>query len=251
VGKHPYPVKPLRGSEFFTRALDLPIEVDDTNALQFATQRMVCELSAFLIARDCGVNCFKFTLRHERHPDTLVKLRFVNATSQSKHLHQILTERLSSIQLPAPVSGLAMVANEFSLIERDASDFFQKSQRQQQSIGEVIDRLGSRLGNDNLYTLTTVDDHRPEKAWQKSFPGHIDFIKDHFPIRPVWILDSPIICKQALEPITAIERIETGWWDEVDVRRDYFIACDKRGKRYWVYRKRDCTDTLYIHGIFA
>ena len=32
------------------------------------------------------------------------------------------------------------------------------------------------------------------------------------------------------------ERIESGWWDGADVRRDYFIAENPRGETVWIYR---------------
>ena len=251
LGKHPYPVTPIRSSEFFERLLDLPIEVDDTNALQFATLRMSNELSGFLIARDCGVNGYLFTLRHERQQDTCISLRFLQATSQAGHLHQVLTERLSQTVLPAPVCGLHMLADTFSTIERDGTDFFHKSQGQKTSFGEVIDKLCGRLGQDVLYTLLTAEDHRPEKAWRKSFPDCPQDDNLHWPQRPLWIFDKPRTTGRNLRRISNIERIETGWWDETDVRRDYFIADDKHGTRYWVFKSRDGSSELYIHGIFS
>ena len=251
LGKHPYPVRPIRASEFFERSLDLPIEVDDTNALQFATQRMTGELSAFLIIRDSGVTNYSFTLRHERYEDTVLELRFLQASSQSKHLHQVLSERLSQTVLQAPVCGLHMLADTFTEIERDTSDFFHKSLRQQKSHGEIIDKLCSRLGTEALYTLSPVEDHRPEKAWEKSLPDNTKDYDPHWPHRPLWILDTPKIATQALYKISDVERIETGWWDDTDVRRDYFTADDNYGRRYWVFKERDGSGELYIHGVFA
>ena len=32
------------------------------------------------------------------------------------------------------------------------------------------------------------------------------------------------------------ERIESGWWDGADVRRDYFVAETPRGEIVWIYR---------------
>jgi len=251
LGKHPYPVTPLRCSELFERKLDLPVEVDDTNALQFATQRMTNELSAFLIARDHGVNHFHFILRHERHADTEIELRFLHPTSQAKHLHQVLSERLSQTTLPATVCGLNMLANSFCQIERGATDLFHKSRSQQKSLGETIDKLSSRLGQDALHSLLPVEDHRPEIAWKKTPPDNIESYSHNWPQRPLWLLDSPKLANFRLRKITEIERIETGWWDKTDVRRDYFIADDDDGIRYWVFRERDGSNALYIHGLFA
>jgi protein ImuB len=47
------------------------------------------------------------------------------------------------------------------------------------------------------------------------------------------------------------ERIESGWWDGDDARRDYFVAEDPRGCRLWVFRERDGRRRWYLHGIFG
>jgi len=250
LGRHPDPRTPLRLSDTFSRSTTLPIEVHDTNALQFATQRMLNELAAFLIACDRGVNHFTFVLMHERYENTRLELRFLQATSQVKHLHRVLSERLSQTQLPAPVSGLHLQAGTFCEIERDASDFFLKSRSQQKSLGEVIDKLASRLGDNAIYTLATVDEHRPEKAWKKSFPETKEEHIGNWPQRPLWVLETPIHANKTLQLEGEVERIETGWWDNDDVRRDYFVARDQCGTRYWVFQDRG-HNSLFIHGIFA
>ena len=47
------------------------------------------------------------------------------------------------------------------------------------------------------------------------------------------------------------ERIESGWWEGRDVRRDYFVARTARGQTLWIYRQRDADRAWYVHGIFA
>lgn len=150
--------------------------------------------------------------------------------------------------------GLTLFADTFSDVDRDATDFFVKSRQQQKSLGEIIDKLSSRLGEQALYTLSAVDDHRPEKAWKKSFFDHREPLSQQWPTRPLWLLPTPLpvspACNRSLTLENNAERIETGWWDTNDVRRDYFIAIDSSGARYWVYRNRGQT-ALFMHGIFA
>jgi len=256
LGNHPDPRTPLRLRDYFERSLDLLLDAHDTNALQFSTQRMINELADFLIARDCGINQFIFTLRHQRHTDTTLQLQFLQATSQAKHLHKVLSEQLSRTTLPAPVCSLHLISDTFSEIERDAADFFVKSRQQQKSLGEVIDTLSSRLGRNSLYTLSSVDDHRPEKAWKKSLPDSSEEFSTQWPERPLWLLEEPRAVSADLYRRLSIEsdaeRIETGWWETEDVRRDYFMVCDQRGTRYWAFKKRnDNNNTLFIHGLFA
>jgi protein ImuB len=46
------------------------------------------------------------------------------------------------------------------------------------------------------------------------------------------------------------ERIETGWWDGQDVRRDYYVACNANGRRVWVFSDRR-SGHWYLHGLFG
>jgi len=54
-----------------------------------------------------------------------------------------------------------------------------------------------------------------------------------------------------LRLVAGPERIESGWWDGADVRRDYYVASDSRGARFWIYR--DCVGERkwFLHGIFG
>jgi protein ImuB len=54
--------------------------------------------------------------------------------------------------------------------------------------------------------------------------------------RPFWLLRRPIILREAPARILAgPERIESGWWDERDQRRDYYIVETRRGQRAWAF----------------
>jgi protein ImuB len=47
------------------------------------------------------------------------------------------------------------------------------------------------------------------------------------------------------------ERIESGWWDGQDITRDYFVAENLKGSRFWIFRERREKDSWFLHGIFA
>lgn len=47
------------------------------------------------------------------------------------------------------------------------------------------------------------------------------------------------------------ERIEAGWWDGEEVRRDYYVAANARGETYWIYREHRDPSGWYLHGVFA
>jgi protein ImuB len=48
------------------------------------------------------------------------------------------------------------------------------------------------------------------------------------------------------------ERIESGWWDGDDAKRDYFVARLADGALAWVYRENGPGSTSWhLHGLFA
>ena len=78
--------------------------------------------------------------------------------------------------------------------------------------------------------------------------------------RPVWLLPEPLLLPthnhrpQLRGPLRfphPCERIESGWWDGNDVSRDYFMAVNVAGERFWIFRDRRSPTTWYLHGIFA
>ncbi len=77
--------------------------------------------------------------------------------------------------------------------------------------------------------------------------------------RPLWLLAEPEPLGHRLEARPWVlrdgpERIESGWWDGADVRRDYFVAENPRGEQVWIYRDhRYGSDDgeWFLHGLFA
>ena len=67
--------------------------------------------------------------------------------------------------------------------------------------------------------------------------------------RPLWLLDTPRrLAQMDFELLAGPERIECGWWDGDDAKRDYFVARTGDASLVWLYRQ---DDGWFMHGIFA
>ncbi|MEL7185959.1 MAG: hypothetical protein AAFN50_05925, partial [Pseudomonadota bacterium] len=53
-----------------------------------------------------------------------------------------------------------------------------------------------------------------------------------------------------LQLLDGPERLETGWWDDAGISRDYYTAVNGAGTYLWVFRSRR-TPAWYLHGIFG
>ena len=77
--------------------------------------------------------------------------------------------------------------------------------------------------------------------------------------RPLWLLAEPQPLdggehpryEGRLEFEEGPERIESGWWDGRDVRRDYYVARTAGGMRLWVFRERRAEGRWFLHGVFG
>jgi protein ImuB len=70
-------------------------------------------------------------------------------------------------------------------------------------------------------------------------------------LRPLWLLTKAQPVPAGLQFLSGTERIEAGWWDGKGIRRDYRIATDHKGVRYWVYRDLAVSNQWYCHGLFG
>jgi protein ImuB len=77
--------------------------------------------------------------------------------------------------------------------------------------------------------------------------------------RPVWLLPEPQPLAHLVETQPWVlrdgpERIESGWWDGHDIRRDYYIATTPSGETAWIYRDHRYgidDGEWFLHGLFA
>jgi len=98
--------------------------------------------------------------------------------------------------------------------------------------------------------LAAAADHRPERAWR--------FDADPKPIielrrpRPLWLLARALPLRGPPPRILAgPERIESGWWDGGDTRRDYYVVQTREGQRAWAFLVPGSDDGWMLHGWFA
>jgi protein ImuB len=123
----------------------------------------------------------------------------------------------------------------------------------------LLERLRERFGAEAVYGLRAVAEHRPERAWAKSLElaaPHAERRSTQSQARPLWLLTEPVALSPAAARCAALklcsgpERIESGWWDEHDVGRDYYTAKNAHGQSLWVFRDRR-TRGWFLHGFFG
>ena len=254
LGALPDPRPLFVAPERYHGQLELPAPVEETEALLFAVRRLVVELVGFLQGRGIGVTRLRCDLLHEDAAPTSIVIGLA-ATRQLDHIVNVLRERFARVQLPDRVEAVRVVSDEIAPLASKEGEFFPGTTRDGEALAQLFERLRARLGEDAVHRLGLLADHRPELA------GCYCPIESaaHAPIdaplsRPLWLLPEPRLlsagpAEAELNLLSGPERIETGWWDENDIGRDYFVGRGARGEELWLFRDRD--GQWFVHGVFA
>jgi protein ImuB len=233
----------------------------------------------------------RHTHRRTGVPATEAVFALAAPTRTVPHLNGVLRERLARIALPAPVETLALCCADTATLAGHNLDLLPGNDLDAVVV-PLIDRLRARLGEAGVMRIGERAEHRPEAALVESTAmaaarvpavsrGRLregprlrhgtQLMPDADALsaqmshaaptaaRPLWLLSEPAPLSPAFERAPWVlregpERIESGWWDGNDVRRDYFIAQTPEDGSTWIYRDhRGGTDDgeWFLHGLFA
>jgi protein ImuB len=249
LGTLPEPREFFEPPPRFAAALELPGPVDHAKGVLFAARRLLAELQGLLSARQAGVRRFVLVLCH-RKKTTEMQIDFASSTRDGRRFIRVLQEKLAMVSLLQPVEAIRIEAEEFEPLHERTSGMFGDAQAEGEDWAQLVERLKGRLGGGSIHGLATQPDHRPEYAWRRVEPGEWDpreFVQPG--PRPLWLLDPPRRAAQKdFELLAGPERIESGWWDGDDAKRDYFVARSAERSLLWVYRDEE---GWFVHGLFA
>ncbi len=246
--------------EKFSSKLELGVAVGHAEALLFAAQRLLVQLAGYLGARCGSVQHFKLLLTHEDLAPTTLEIGLATPTRDPGRFIAVVREQLAALKLAAPVVQLTLDADDILVLAGENKTLFAEMADRSADWAKLIERLSARLGGEAVQSLSPRAEHRPEHAWQRAAPGARPLQVTPRP-RPLWLLREPRPLKQVAEkpysdhgPLAIVagpERIESGWWDGGDVKRDYFVAQTAERSTVWVYRERRRPGGWYLHGIFG
>ena len=287
LGKRPETRARYTAPPEFSRRLDFPDEVEEMPPVLAGLRRLLRELTSFLRARSLGVNALELRLLPRFAPALRIPLTLISASRDPEHLLDLLEKRLERVVLTRPVAAIGFKVLGFDVVAPRNVDLYEvRATAPRDSLHTLVERLQSRLGRSALWRFALVADHRPERAFSRvppgdsragpkrppeprrsahasgarprsdaAEPGHVPCQRESA-LRPLWLLEAPRRIEPGsgrrgrLEISPHFERIESGWWDGEDLRRDYHVARGASGVRYWVYREHRTRD-WFIHGIFG
>jgi protein ImuB len=253
--------------DHFSSRLEFGFEVNDAMMLLFPLKRLLQQLEGFLRGRGAGVQQWQLVLEHSKKQKTCITLGVSMPERSAERLLALARERLAQLALSSTVIGLGIVAENLCEFAESSRSFVPDPGAQAIGWSQLMDKLSVRLGNEQVYRLRALDDHRPEQAWKALVAGTTRYISKKAPAvplmqapRPLWLLKAPRalltdngkpLCQGKLQMLAGPERVESGWWDGNKARRDYYVARNSSGETLWIYREHQLAPAWFLHGIFG
>jgi len=274
LGCLPDPRTGWRSAEQFCADYEMTEEQSDCELLLTICRELLLSLERFLLVRQLGTQHVCFNFFHLKSPVTSLSLRCAVADRLVDHWFDLLRIRFERLILPEPVISVRIYGGRTQSLQAETGRlaFHGTAARRerQHSITQLAERIAARIGTQAVQGITTVAEHRPHSAWRLQGllcdkTTSILSMARRLTVkrglqRPLWMLPEPALLpaeqglplhQGRLTLLVGPERLETGWWDEDGIARDYYTAVNPRGVHLWVFRNRNRTAAWYLHGIFG
>lgn len=248
----------------FRARCDFEEEIENVAYLEKALEPLIECCAQFLRERQAGVQALRLKLKHRAVPPTCMHAGLAGITGERRRLTDVLGQKLGRLELRAPVKGMELISGSLLPLSAASLDVFAglAGTGGRDTAPQLVERLRARLGEDAVYGVASIPEHRPEAAWRRVHELSLatasrmseKITGDGMP-RPVWLLDAPLPLTHDWVLEQGPERIESGWWDGRGVARDYYVAhrifgTRSQGPKLWVFQERR-SKRWYVHGVFA
>ena len=278
LGKVSEPISSTRYEQPLFARISFTEPIGNLKDIKAALEKLLITLCHRMVEKLVGARRLIFTLYRI---DGTVGKSLVNTAYPTRNvvdLARLFNHRLDDID---PGFGIEEIT--LFIEKSDNLDSFQIETNEFNSIQDftsLINRLINRFGSERVLQPQFLASHLPERTGVLC-----PFTKENSPnatpkiniTRPVRLLSPP----EEIETITMItaiditppavfrwrkvlhqiirtegpERIASEWWrQEHPITRDYFRVENRKGQRFWIFRKTDdktVTPRWYIHGLFS
>lgn len=277
LGERPHGLVPVRFPDEVRERLVLEGGTDRLEDLCLALEEVAGRALERVLAEGRAPRTLELAFDREGAPRAVFPLALAAPVSRKKPLVALLRDRLERLDLAHPVLALEVVVRDAGRRpERQGLLFSARDQGGDDAdLAVLLARLEGRLGARNVLRARLVPDHRPERAfaYEPATAPRPKKARARPPAeppagpRPLRLLARPqridvalasdgspgrvAISGRALAVVRAVgpERLETGFWDGHEVRRDYWVVADGEGRERWIYRELE-SEAWFLHGLY-
>ncbi len=262
----------------FTAEWTFEHPVTQQRVIHEVIKQLIERLCFSLLKQDNGSLQLSYRLTCQDSEPVTFEVGCYRPSADASHLWKLTEAQLERLVLRHPVICISICSIRYSRLSRQQKELFDDSHVRQDSplVTSLIDRMTSRLGRQAIVRCILQSDPQPEKAYRyEPLVGGSRSSRranSHSPFslldRPLHLLAKPVALKNyavaangspswfqySSEQHTVSrhwgpERIETGWWRQRGVRRDYYRVETEEGFRFWLFRSLQ-DGRWFLHGAF-
>ncbi len=268
---------PERLNEPLTIAHEWDVPLEDREMVANLCRQMLAALLSMADIPGAGLQEVEGELQTEVDVVRL-EICLVQPSRDEQHLAQLLNLRLERCRWSGGVIAIQWTVRRLGWMSQSQENWFDRdldTNFAREIIG-LVEKLGSRLGNTSIAWAETLPDAQPEHSmrlvpWTTEKPADAlapVMTENQSRDRPCQLLGIPepigVISKFPGGPPERVlwrsqkndvvrawgpERIETGWWRETDIQRDYYRTEWIDGTHAWIFRD-DHSERWFLHGFF-
>ncbi|MBU2880653.1 DNA polymerase Y family protein [Psychrosphaera sp. B3R10] len=246
----------------FNVDIELLFEIENSQILQHPIKRLLIQLEQFLSIRGLVTQQLTLHLRYRYLEFIELSINRAQGEYKMEKWLSLVRLKLESVKLAEPVVAIRLLARQLRPLTADSGDLFsQKSP--QVSVDELVAVIQAKLGDNKVKGVCLIDQHHPQLATQYSEGLAIEntientkgraadqkTFEGRYKLRPSLMTAVAVPLKEHVSILHGPERIQTNWWHEHSIQRDYYIARSDKGRLCWVYRTPQ--KNWYLQGYFA
>jgi len=268
MGSIPEPVMPESEPPSFATRISLPEPVGLTEDVMGLTARLLTPLCDKLNRHEMGARRLTLTLRRVDQGSQQVELRLA---APMRDPHRILPLFERGVEDVDAGFGIDQIRLQATQVEPLPVQQIGSAQTSPDQLNDLITRIGTRIGLDNIQRFLPADSHIPERSFAIAPAAFStpDSAWSCLRPRPLRLFSPEPIAGHGAEPPTRFrwrrvslttgraigpERIAPEWWlpDEAwrSGVRDYWRIETREGRRLWLYHTPQ-NPGWFVQGEFA
>ena len=269
LGAQPEDISPYADPPHYAVRMTLPEPIGLLPDVMAGAERLLGQLCAKLKEHEMGARRLCLTLRRVDLDQQHVELRLARPLRDPKRILPLFERGLAEVDAGFGIDQLRLEATQVEALP--VQQISHVSDGRKDKLDDLISRLGTRIGLDNIQRFLPADSHIPERSFIIAPAAYSDPASGWASIqpRPICLFPPEPIAGTGPRPparfrwrrmslatgrVTGPERIAPEWWLEDDNwrsgLRDYWRVETKQGRRLWLFYTPQHPG-WFVHGEFA
>ncbi|PHQ84532.1 MAG: nucleotidyltransferase [Thalassobium sp.] len=269
LGTHPEEITPLADPPHYGLRMTLPEPIGLLTDVMAGTERLLVQLCAKLKAREMGARMLCMTLRRVDQDQQQVELRLARPLQDPKRILPLFERGLAEVEAGFGIDQLRLEATQVEALP--VQQVSHVSDRDKDKLDDLISRLGTRIGLENIQRFLPADSHIPERSFLIACAAYSEPQSgwNSAKRRPLCLFPPEPIAGTGPHPpsrfrwrrmslttghATGPERIAPEWWFEDENwrsgLRDYWRVETRQGRQLWLFHTPQ-NPGWFVQGEFA